>query len=124
MMERWGTQRWGAIISFIPTAHYLLKIVIPVVMPNYCPASGPVLAFANSPSPQRFLYNITYFTCDIGFISSGGSVNPSFTCLPSNATSGTYSMITYSCERTVYSLYYYRIYYIYNGSNANVLFPV
>ena len=71
-------------------------------MPNYCPASGPILAFANSPSPQRCLYNITYFTCDIGFISSGGSVNPSFTCLSSSATSGTFSTITYSCERKIH----------------------
>lgn len=71
-------------------------------MANYCPSVGPTLAFANSPSPQRFLYNTTYFTCDTGYISTGGVVNPSYTCLPLGATAGTYSAITYSCERTVF----------------------
>ena len=84
----------------ILTGKYIPVLVFScgIVMLNYCPSTGPSLLFANSPSPQRILYNTTYFTCNIGYQSSG-VVNPSFTCLPLGATAGTYSAITYSCQR-------------------------
>lgn len=62
---------------------------------DYCNAStAPLLANAVSNTPQTTVDSVTYFTCDMGYVSSGGAAAPPFfTC----TAAGEYSAITNAC---------------------------
>ena len=70
---------------------------------NYCDAaSAPVMVGATyTPTPVTVVGQNTYFTCGYGNVSTGGNQLPYYTCLAYNATVGTWSGITYTCERTL-----------------------
>lgn len=61
-------------------------------------ASVPSLAnadYANNPS--LYIGDITYFKCNSGYMSTGGSTNPYFQCVTNSINAGSWSDITYSC---------------------------
>ena len=70
-----------------------------LVITNYCPsASYPTTTNGNSSAtvPVQTVSGVTYIPCAYGY-QSAGATNPYFVCMPSTATTGYYSIVTYSC---------------------------
>lgn len=75
---------------------YLLIVIL-----DYCATSPapPTILNAPIPTPNQTVNSITYFTCNNGYQSNGGSSQPFFTCNPYTATAGSWSTgVTYSCD--------------------------
>lgn len=69
--------------------------------PNYCdPTTLPIVNNANSPSPITLVGWSTYYTCALGFQSTGGVTNPYVTCNAKTATAGQWSTPVYTCQGT------------------------
>ena len=75
-------------------------IPICLEIPIYCiNSSSPSLVFANSPTLVVTVYDSTFFTCNFGYESTGGSIKPYYKCNQYNSTVGQWSNITYVCIR-------------------------
>ena len=69
-----------------------------VEIPNYCDnLTAPILTYANYPTPVTTVFSSTFFTCNYGYITSGVSSPPFYTCEPLNTINGFWSAINYSC---------------------------
>ena len=66
---------------------------------NYCISTPPTLANANAPTPSTALGDNTTFTCNNGYLSSAAPLLPYYTCLANLQTSGSWSSVTYTCDR-------------------------
>ena len=71
-----------------------------IAIPNYCdPTVGfPSVANANTPTPYTTVGSTTYYTCALGYQSSGGATNPSVTCNNNTSTSGLWSTTINTCQ--------------------------
>lgn len=70
-----------------------------IVISPYCDtATAPTIANANSPTTDLTVYGTTSFTCNFGYASSGGTINPYYTCDPFNSTNGMWAAVLYGCE--------------------------
>lgn len=61
---------------------------------SYCsePPKIPNAVYGATPSP--YVGDVTSFNCTTGYMSSGGSINPFFKCLPVNTSAGIYAHST------------------------------
>lgn len=75
-------------------------IVCLLEIANYCISAAPTLLYANSPAPVPTVYDLTNFTCNLGYSSSDIATAPYYTCLPLNALTGQWSSIVYTCDGT------------------------
>lgn len=73
-----------------------------LVNPQYCFSPGPILANANTPTPQTSLGATTTFTCNNGYASSGGAVSTFYTCKSSSSIEGSWSSVTFACVSTMF----------------------
>ena len=71
-----------------------------IEIPIYCDNStAPTLINSTaSTSPLLTVFDITSFTCDLGFASSGWPIEPFYECLPYNSTVGQWSSINFTCN--------------------------
>ena len=72
---------------------------------GYCPLtpSAPNLPNADTPTAVRTVNDVTSFTCNFGFESSGGATSPFYTCQTNTVSAGSWSGVTLTCNsRTSY----------------------
>ena len=67
------------------------------VTTNYCSSTTPILENGVITLTSQVVNANNSYSCDLGYESTGGSINPSTTCMPFNATNGMWSAITYNC---------------------------
>jgi hypothetical protein len=65
---------------------------------GYCNSTAPSLTNANTPTPQTYIGAKTYFTCDLGYVSSLSPAAPYYQCDPSTNTTGTWSPLQGACN--------------------------